>query len=650
MKAIQSIIFILLVLMGMACDETDPPIPPKTPGSTEHSYDPPVYSWDGTGFRPVEIPVVFHIVGPDRASVESRINGQLDELNRQFNQLASDIPAGYQGKAGNARITFDCAGVTYTPSEKIWTFRPLDIINRLDDVKSNAMGGADPWDPSKYLNVWICTFEKGFLVDENPSGLAYMPRDIQTFPEISPNIDGVVIHEAYFGLNRYDQNRKTLVHEVGHWLDLMHLWGAEYPGYVFHDDGFVDTESVSGPLEGAEDSINCSLRDQNHMDYLSTPCQNIFTPQQVLAMRAQLAPGGYRHSFAPEVGFEGFPKIQSFELAYSGVNSKAIAHTDQESFRFDWKMTARLTYLHELLGYDTYIFPIPRTKRENSIIYDAFLVYTKELGPELVASRWSEQVSETGLILGNLMSGNFLANENSQTTCQFFRITGQDELFNPNYTRVDTIGLSQTSGPFAIDYSCISRIDYLLNGVQEEAYIRPIESTLRYINQGPYYLGAELWTARFGQEIILSNRLSLAERQEIFSILTQPDNQPDYLPVVKAWQELVLGTVASMVEFQDGSQLGVWGVWPIIYEALRDGKCVEVRPSYASGDVYNHNNHPDYPSTRRADIIVYNEPLSGVPCTATFTNLYQYDGWPAEYQTQTTQNQSHTTIEESECH
>ncbi|MEO0899615.1 MAG: M43 family zinc metalloprotease [Bacteroidota bacterium] len=514
--------FILsIVFLTLGCRSTPPPPNNSTP--VEKNYSPPHYSWDGKGYKPVEIPVVFHIVGADSASIAKHIFDQLDELNKQFNQQENEIPSGYEQVAANARVTFDCAGITFTQSNKKWSFKHSGIIYTLDAIKSSSKGGIDPWNPSQYLNVWICSFEKAFGEKDDPAGFAYLPRDIQYFREVAKELDGIVIHEDVFGKNKYQENRKTLVHEVGHWFDLMHPWGHKYPGKLktYTDDGFVDTSTQSGYSQETLNDTVCNLREQNHMDYLSTPCQNIFTTQQVQAIRAQLAPGGYRHSFAPKVGFEGFPLLQSFRLKYSGVNSIAIAITDQGAYQFDWKMTARLTYLHELLEYDLRIIPIPRTKRRNSNIYDGFLIYTEELGPELITSRWSANRSDFGHILSNLVAGNHLTYQNSKMNYDFYQITSQDELFNPRYTRVDTTGSSQISGELGIDYSCISRIDYLLTGFNNiDLYIRPINSTLQFVNQGPYYLGVELWTKEFGREILISNRLGIQDRLKIYDSIT----------------------------------------------------------------------------------------------------------------------------------
>ena len=85
-----------------------------------------------------------------------------------------------------------------------------------DDVKYTNSGGKDAWNTLEYLNIWVCDLSGGLL------GYAQ-------FPGGNVNEDGVVCDYAYFGnigtaTPPYDKGR-TATHEVGHWLNLRHIWG-----------------------------------------------------------------------------------------------------------------------------------------------------------------------------------------------------------------------------------------------------------------------------------------------------------------------------------------------------------------------------------------------------------------------------------------
>ncbi|GAA3039712.1 hypothetical protein GCM10020000_17610 [Streptomyces olivoverticillatus] len=88
-------------------------------------------------------------------------------------------------------------------------------------MKSTADGGCDPWPADRYLNMWACPLGGGLL------GYAQ-------FPGGPAATDGVVILHSAFGTGGtaaapFDLGR-TATHEVGHWLNLFHIWGDDGTG------------------------------------------------------------------------------------------------------------------------------------------------------------------------------------------------------------------------------------------------------------------------------------------------------------------------------------------------------------------------------------------------------------------------------------
>jgi hypothetical protein len=85
-------------------------------------------------------------------------------------------------------------------------------------VKYSAQGGDDAWPASSYLNLWACDLGGGLL------GYAQ-------FPGGAAATDGVVILNTAFGSTGtaaapYNLGR-TATHEIGHWLNLYHIWGDD---------------------------------------------------------------------------------------------------------------------------------------------------------------------------------------------------------------------------------------------------------------------------------------------------------------------------------------------------------------------------------------------------------------------------------------
>ena len=240
----------------------------------------------------ITIPVVVHIVYYNNTEniSDNQIFSQIDILNEDFRRLNADTtntPAGFLPVAADCEIEFclaqkDPNGNTTTGITRTQTSQTSFSTN--DDVKYTASGGHDAWNSSEYLNIWVCDISGGIL------GYAQ-------FPGGNPNEDGIVVDYQYFGnigtaSSPYDQGR-TATHEVGHWLNLRHIWGDSNCGNDFCNDtpehdgsnygcpSYPHTSSCSG---------NGSYGDmfQNYMDYTNDACMNIFTQDQKSRMLAAI--------------------------------------------------------------------------------------------------------------------------------------------------------------------------------------------------------------------------------------------------------------------------------------------------------------------------------------------------------------------------
>lgn len=87
---------------------------------------------------------------------------------------------------------------------------------------------------------------------------------------------------------------RTGTHEVGHWLNLRHIWGD---GGCEVDDFVSDTPESDGANYGcATGHVSCGSTDmvQNYMDYSDDACMNLMTSGQKNRMRALFESAGYR--------------------------------------------------------------------------------------------------------------------------------------------------------------------------------------------------------------------------------------------------------------------------------------------------------------------------------------------------------------------
>ncbi len=141
-----------------------------------------------------------------------------------------------------------------------------------------AIKEATGWPRSDYLNIYVTKLEDGNF------GYSYIPSTTSLPDEI---LDGVVINVKNFGgsENTYNAGR-TLVHEVGHFLGLKHIWGEDG---CDNDDGITDTPpqdtaNVGCPVHPKLSCSNLGDMFMNYMDYTADSCINAFTAEQVAYM------------------------------------------------------------------------------------------------------------------------------------------------------------------------------------------------------------------------------------------------------------------------------------------------------------------------------------------------------------------------------
>ncbi len=253
-----------------------------------------LYAGEGLRTGLIRIPVVVHVVWHTSAEnvSDAKIQSQLDVLNadyRRKNADASSTPSVFAGVAADARIEFalakrapDCtptAGITRTETAVAgWTRNDTGML-------SAAGGGHDPWDVTKYLNIWVVNYTDGLLGKG-------------AFPGMPAAMQGVRCHYLAFGTvpplePTYNLGR-TMTHEVGHYLNLLHIWGDD-GGLCTGSDEVADTpnqadETYTPPAFPAISCMNGPNGDMfmNYMDYTDDVGMNMFTRGQCVRMDATL--------------------------------------------------------------------------------------------------------------------------------------------------------------------------------------------------------------------------------------------------------------------------------------------------------------------------------------------------------------------------
>jgi hypothetical protein len=247
------------------------------------------------------IPVVIHIInngeelGEGPNITDEQAISLITILNREYrleNTDALDDSHPFFEAQADCEIEFclvntdpdgnPTSGITrYNSGQEVWDIPVFD-----DVVKPATI-----WNPDKYLNIWCANF-----VDPDSEGDG-VTDGYGTFPsESTDSTDGVAVLYTNFGVNPLYPDEKSIVasHEVGHYLNLRHIWGDEDCG----DDFVDDTEPAFTSNEGCPDFpynafSECGSGENgemymNYMDYSDAVCVVMFTNGQKERMRATL--------------------------------------------------------------------------------------------------------------------------------------------------------------------------------------------------------------------------------------------------------------------------------------------------------------------------------------------------------------------------
>ncbi len=240
----------------------------------------------------IVIPVVVNVLYRTAAEniSDARIASQIDVLNKDFKATNPDLinlnATLFSGLQANVDITFVLVKINRKATTKTsWGTR--------DTMKNAKQGGISPTAPASNLNLWVCTIGGGIL------GYAQ-------FPGGSSLTDGVVCDSKYVGVTAntagaYPYNLgRTATHEVGHWMNLRHIWGDATCG----SDLVADTPNHNAANYGVPTYPHLSTctgtpieMTMNFMDYTDDRGMYMFTNGQKSRMTALFASGGVRAGF-----------------------------------------------------------------------------------------------------------------------------------------------------------------------------------------------------------------------------------------------------------------------------------------------------------------------------------------------------------------
>ena len=268
-----------------------------------------VRSGNGASRAVINIPVVFHVVYNTSSQniSDAQINAQIAQLNADFARLNSDAantPSVFAGIAANTNIQFCLAkrdpsgNVTSGIVRKQTTVTSFSTNNA---VKKSSQGGSDAWPASSYLNIWSCNLGNNLLgYAQFPGGSAATDGVVVLFSSVGSLAQPGTAAPYHYG--------RTATHEVGHWLNLYHIWGDD-GNQCTGSDNVNDTPNQADENYGCPGfpTLSCSNGPNgdmymNYMDYTNDGCMNMFTTGQGTRMNALFGAGGARASLLTSTG------------------------------------------------------------------------------------------------------------------------------------------------------------------------------------------------------------------------------------------------------------------------------------------------------------------------------------------------------------
>ena len=304
----------------------------------------------------VTIPVVFHVLYNTAAQniSDALILAQLNQLNQDFARLNSDAgntPTAFQSLATNTNIQFCLAQRDPSGNATTGIVRKSTTVTSFssnDAVKYTAQGGDNAWDATKYLNLWVCNLGGGLL------GYAQ-------FPGGAVATDGVVLLYSSIGSLTtpgssapYNYGR-TATHEVGHWLNLRHIWGdANCGNDLVSDTPTQQTSNYGCPTFPKVTCSNGANGDMfmNYMDYTDDGCMNMFSAGQSTRMNALFATGGARVGLLSSLGCSaptttgcGTPSsLAAGSITTSSATLSWAAVSGAVSYNLQYKLSSATTW------------------------------------------------------------------------------------------------------------------------------------------------------------------------------------------------------------------------------------------------------------------------------------------------------------------
>ena len=301
---------ILIIFLGLSlsCSESEGVISPELP---EKEHPEP-------GVDIVTLPVVVHVlhvgepIGEGTNLSESRIKRQIEILNEDFRRKENTMGYNMHPDGADTKIQFVLAKQDLNGESN-------NGINRIDQSQEsvenlgynqNHYAQYAYWNPEKFINIWVTPLPKEaecLVLGASTGPDTDLPgTEFLTIPGPG-DAEGILINRAHFGeseISCHARFGRTLTHEMGHYLGLLHLWGDKE---CETNDFVEDTPAVVKEVFGRNKFIGCSgeeVQIENFMNYSDDEVMNMFTRGQAERMHYVLKNHPGRNSLISSYALE----------------------------------------------------------------------------------------------------------------------------------------------------------------------------------------------------------------------------------------------------------------------------------------------------------------------------------------------------------
>ncbi|WP_350292690.1 M43 family zinc metalloprotease [uncultured Croceitalea sp.] len=256
------------------------------------------------------LPLIVHVlhngepIGKGSNLSNTRINHQITLLNNDFRRKIGTRGYNEHPDGGDSKIEFVLA-------KKDPNGKAIDGINRINmtlmevepiGYNQNHYAQYAYWNSNEYINVWLTPL---------PTELDCVVLGISSGPDTDlpgteflsipkeGDAEGILINTVHFGesdLNCHANLGRTLTHEMGHYLGLLHTWGN---GVCETNDFCEDTPAENSAVFGRNSFLGCDGEEimiSNYMNFSDDAVMNIFTNDQIKRMHYVLNNHEGRHA------------------------------------------------------------------------------------------------------------------------------------------------------------------------------------------------------------------------------------------------------------------------------------------------------------------------------------------------------------------